>query len=51
MGLGSFGMRGVRLGRLGSGCRAARGLATMGVGAAIPLLIAYGIPGFGVDGL
>src|ERR1039457_1930767 len=27
MGLGSFGMRGVCLGRLGSGCREARGLA------------------------
>jgi hypothetical protein len=38
MGLGSFGMRGVRLGRLGSGCRVASGLASMGVGAAIPHL-------------
>ena len=36
MGLGSFGTRGVRLDRLGSGRREASGLASMRVSAAIP---------------
>ena len=34
--MGSFGTRVVCLGRLGLGCRAASGLASVGVGAAIP---------------